>query len=99
MDVNTNRKVRNEFIRKGDTFDMTSVPNGTYLLQWITGELWSPNVKIRECSGGFQKNMRVAESGENDWMKVSGDMKWTITLYSVMDGNMEQKSIGIDDLF
>ena len=40
----TSRKVRNEFIRKGETFKMTGVPHGTYYLEWMSGNDWSPEL-------------------------------------------------------
>ncbi|MBJ10646.1 MAG: hypothetical protein CMP66_04200 [Flavobacteriales bacterium] len=94
VDAYSERKVRNEFIRKGQTFSMTGVPDGTYYLKWMTGNDWSPNIKVGKLKGGFQTNMNFSESSSyKDWMSVSGYQEWTITLYSVSNGNMNQKGI------
>lgn len=94
VDAYSERKIRNEFVRKGQTFSMTGVPDGTYYLKWMTGSDWSPNIKVGKLKGGFQTNMNFSESSSyKDWMSVSGYQEWTITLYSVSNGNMSQKGI------
>lgn len=88
------KKVRNEFIRKGSDFLMTGVPNGTYYLQWFSGDNWSPELKIGGFTGGFQTNQSFTKTRDmSDWMKVDGYMKWTVTLYSVQGGDVESESI------
>ena len=88
------KKVRNEFIRKGSDFLMTGVPNGTYYLQWFSGDNWSPELKIGGFTGGFQTNQSFTKTRDmSDWMKVDGYMKWTVTLYAVQGGDVESESI------
>ena len=94
----SNKKIRNEFIRKGETFSMTDVPNGTYYLRWLSGNNWHPEVMIGDLKGGFQKNVSAAQSDdEGDWMLCEGGVKWTITLYSVIGGNMDTESITLQN--
>jgi hypothetical protein len=94
----TKRKVRNEFIRKGSTFEMTSVPNGTYYLEWTSGEDWSPNIDLGKVVGGFQTNRSNTKTkGMDDWMKVTGREQWTVTLFTTQGGDVESENLDDDE--
>lgn len=88
------RKVRNEFIRKGSTFSMTGVPNGTYYLEWASGNNWSPYKKVGNLTGGFQSKSSFTKTRDRaDWMAVSGYQEWTVTLYAVEGGDVESERL------
>ena len=90
----SDRKVRNEYIRKGETFEMTGVPNGTYFLRWISGNDWSPNKIVGSLKGGFQTNQSFSETeSSQDWMTANGGVQWTVTLYTVAGGDVEVENI------
>lgn len=90
----SDRKVRNEYIRKGSTFSMTGVPNGTYYLEWASGNNWSPYKKVGNLTGGFQSKSRFTKTRDRaDWMAVSGYQEWTVTLYAVEGGDVESESL------
>ena len=94
VDAYSKRKIRNEYIRKGNTFSMTGVPNGTFYLRWISGNNWSPNLQVGNLRGGFQKDQSFSETqSSKDWMQADGLAQWTVTLYSVAGG-----TVGIDNL-
>ena len=94
VDAYSNRKIRNEYIRKGSTFSMTGVPNGTYYLRWISGNDWSPHLQVGNITGGFQRDLSFSETQDrSDWMKADGLAQWTVTLYSVSGG-----TVGVDNL-
>ena len=94
VDAYSNRKIRNEYIRKGSTFSMTGVPNGTYYLRWISGNDWSPYLQVGNITGGFQTDLSFSETQDrSDWMKADGLAQWTVTLYSVSGG-----TVGVDNL-
>ena len=94
VDAYSKRKIRNEYIRKGNTFSMTGVPDGTYYLRWISGNNWSPNLQVGNLRGGFQKDQSFSETqSRKDWMQVDGLAEWTVTLYSVAGG-----TVGVDNL-
>lgn len=101
VDFNSEVKIRNEFVRKGTTFKMSNVPNGTYYLAWFSGNDWSPNLMMNgSFLGGFQSNASFSKSdGANDLMICEGNMRWTVTLYSIENGNMETKDISEGDFF
>ena len=92
------KKVRNEYIRKGSTFSMSGVPNGTYYLQWSSGNNWSPNKNVGNLTGGFQEDISFAKTeNRNDWMPVEGYQQWTVTLYSVTGGDVETDNISASE--
>ncbi|MDA9025493.1 hypothetical protein OAD06_05465 [Flavobacteriaceae bacterium] len=95
------KKIRNEYIRKGTTFEMTGVPNGTYYLEWFSGSNWSDDLVVTsKIKGGFQRNANFTKvSNRNDWMRVEGYQNWTLTLYSVAGGDVESKNISAEDFF
>ena len=95
------KKIRNEFVRKGTTFEMTGVPHGTYYLEWFSGELWSPDKVIgARYKGGFQKNASFTKTKDrDDWMRVNGNAIWTVTLYTVPGGDVESEKINAEEFF
>jgi len=95
------RKVRNEYVRKNANFEMTGVPNGTYYLEWFSGENWSPDLIVGSgYKGGFQTNANFTKTRDSsDWMKVDGYQVWTVTLYSVVGGDVESEEINAEDFF
>ncbi len=101
VDYSTDLKIRNEFIRKGATFKLSNVPNGTYYLAWFSGNDWSPHkIMMGNVEGGFQTDASFSKSdGPSDLMECYGDRRWTITLYSVANGNMNQTEMSENDFF
>ena len=95
------KKIRNEFVRKGATFEMTGVPNGTYYLEWFSGNNWHPNHPVgSNIKGGFQTNSSFTKTRDaSGWMKVEGYQIWTVTLYSVVGGDVESESINANEFF
>lgn len=95
------KKIRNEFVRKGATFEMTGVPNGTYYLEWFSGNNWHPNHPVgSNIKGGFQTNSSFTKTRDaSDWMKVDGYEIWTVTLYSVAGGDVASENISANEFF
>ena len=95
------RKVRNEFVRKGANFEMTGVPDGTYYLEWFSGNDWSPDLKVgSKYKGGFRSKASFTKTKDaTDWMKVSGNQIWTVTLYTVAGGDVESESMNANEFF
>ena len=80
------KKTRNEYIRKGNTFNA----NGTYYLEWASGNDWNPNLKVGRLKGGFQTNKSFTKTRDrSDWMND----QWTVTLYSVPGGDVESENL------
>lgn len=95
------KKIRNEFVRKGTTFEMSGVPNGTYYLEWFSGTDWWGGLKVgTNFKGGFQTKASFTKTKDaSDWMKVEGYQIWTVTLYSVAGGDVESEKINAEDFF
>ena len=95
------RKIRNEFVAKGTNFKMTGVPDGTYYLEWFSGNDWSPDLKLGlKFKGGFQTKASFTKTKDrSDWMNLDGYKQWTVTLYSVVGGDVESEKINVDDFF
>lgn len=93
-------KIRNEFVRKGEQFSMTGVPNGTYYVRWVSGNDWCPDLEFGKLKGGFQTNMSFAETSDtDDWMKVVGYQEWTLTLYAVAGGDVQIQGLNKNEFF
>lgn len=96
------KKIRNEYVRKGENFNMTKVPNGTYYLEWFSGNDWSPNLKVgSNYKGGFRSDSSFTKTKDReDWMEVGSTYgSWTITLYNVPNGDVESIKINANDFF
>jgi len=93
------RKIRNEYIRKGQSFEMSGVPNGTYYLQWISGNIWDPDKTVGSMKGGFICDESFSKTqNSNDWMTVGENyVSWTVTLYSVSGGDVELEDINASE--
>ena len=93
----TKKRIRNEFIRKGETFTMTKIPYGTYDYMYFTGRNWSNNVLINKGTvrGGFQD---YKSFNKNDYNEDQMEFKrgyygsYQITLSQTIGGNLETKS-------
>jgi len=100
------RTIRNEYIRAGESFIMTSIPNGTYFLKSFYGKNWNPDTLLYD---GQLKGFFDAESGfsvsdqSDDLINMEQTEKsysiFTVTLYPVVGGNMASRSITASDFF
>ena len=102
---NPNRTIRNEYIRAGESFEMTSIPNGTYYLKSFFGNDWNPDTLFMgKVHGFFDTKAGFSKSdGYSDLLKIEQNNYehsiYEITLYPVSGGNMESKSINANEFF
>ena len=97
-DVTTGQTIRNEFIRKGSTFSLTSIPYGLYEFSYFAGRNWSQAVRLDggRIEGGFTRDKSFSISD-----KIADRMNfrrgyygsYEITLSSVFNGNLETEPI------
>lgn len=104
IDTYTKRRIRNEFIRKGETFTMTKIPYGTYDYMYFTGRNWSNSVLINNGSvrGGFKDYQSFNKNDYNeDQMEFERGYygSYTIRLTQTIGGNLETKSTSEADFF
>lgn len=104
IDSNTNRRIRNEFIRKGETFKLTKVPYGTYDYMYFTGRNWSNNLTINngKVKGAFKDypsfNRNKYESDQMEFKRgyYGG---YEIILVQSIGGNLKTQSISENNFF
>ena len=104
IDTYTKKRVRNEFIRKGETFSMTKIPYGTYDYMYFTGRNWSNKVLINNGTvrGGFKDYKSFSRNGiKKDQMEFKRGYygSYEITLSQTINGNLKTKSTSEADFF
>lgn len=98
------RVIRNEYIRAGESFTMTQLPNGVYFIRGFYGEDWNPDLELLggRIIGGFESNASYSESRQ-DPLSLRDDgysaTAYEVTLYSVSNGNMESAGINASSFF
>ncbi|SDM53381.1 DnaJ domain-containing protein [Catalinimonas alkaloidigena] len=102
---NSNKTIRNEYIRAGDSFKMTSIPNGTYYIKTFYGNDWNPDALVMgRITGFFDTSPGFSQSAQYDDLirlqqTQEGYSIYEITLYPVVGGNMESQPITAGDFF
>ena len=104
IDTYTGKRIRNEFIRKGETFTMTKVPYGTYDYMYFTGRNWSKDVMINngKIKGGFKdyQNFQKNKTGRDQMNFKTGYYgSYRIELVSQIGGNLKTQSTSEQDFF
>lgn len=105
-DVNDGSIIRNSYIQAGSNYKMEKLPVGNYKIKVFYGNDWNPEKMINNgvIKGGFENNIHFSISErESDWLKVFYNSKTysygEVTLYTVNDGNMQQRGIDSDEFF
>jgi len=105
VNVYSEKVIRNEYIKAGTSYKMTNVPTGTYYIKVYYGNDWNPT-KTNFCStlGAFDNDERYSKSDNpKDYIDIenssTGYSTWTITLYSVLNGNMSTEPTNASDFF
>lgn len=103
VDGLSEKKIRNEFIRKKTKFRMTNVPDGSYYIRSMMGNNWDPKLKIGPLTGGFKTDRSISGNSDiNDRMKVGvkyidseGNYYkgYTQTLHGVVGGDVESERL------
>ncbi|MDW8297247.1 MAG: hypothetical protein RMJ97_10250 [Raineya sp.] len=98
VNIQNGRTIRNEYIQAGTNFKMTNLPSGTYYLKVFYGNDWNPE-KENACGfkGGFDtdSHFSVSDSPSDLIIIENTNFSYTtgeITLYTVANGNMQQRS-------
>lgn len=103
IDVNSGRKIRNEYIRRGTVFSLTKIPYGTYDYMYYSGLDWSDDLPINSSiKGGFTRNSSFTKNSySSDRLEFNRGYygSYEITLYEVANGNLETKSASASEFF
>ena len=102
--VYTGKTIRNEFIRRNSTFELTKIPYGTYEFVYFSGTGWSQNVYMKNgrIRGGFTSNKSFSKS---EYIKDRMEFErgyygsFTLTLTQVAYGNLDTQPADEDDFF
>lgn len=101
-DLNSDRMIRNEFIRAGNTFSLTKIPYGDYKFYYTYGSHWSTQASFKDYSemGNFTKNYGISKSDSwRDFECNNGyNSTYTLKLQLVSNGNLETKSASEDEI-
>jgi len=81
------------FIRKGTSFTITNILDGTYNLYVLSGENWDPNNKKFINNAYYIK----FEDPFSFITTRTTARTWEVTIYPVIDGNAKTKPISKDD--
>ena len=99
------RTIRNEYIRAGESFEMTKVPNGTYFLKSFFGKNWNPEKSLIDgVKGCFNTLAGFSKSDKyEDLLKIRQTTTkysiYEIKLFPVIHGNMESEEINASEFF
>lgn len=95
--------IRNEYIRAGEAFQMTSIPNGIYFIKSLIGRDWNPDsVAMDGLHGFFDTNPRFSTSDEpKDLIRLAQTDSeysiYSITLYPVIGGTMKTRRMSPEE--
>jgi hypothetical protein len=104
VELSTGRTIRNDYICAGSEFTMNEIPSGTYYLKVYYGNDWNTD-KDNICGkGAFNYDEHFSKSiNPDDYIEIensaSGYSTFTITLYSVINGNMSSEPMSETDFF
>ena len=103
IDVVSGKRIRNEFINRGSTFELTKIPYGTYDYMYFSGINWSDEIDLGiGVKGGFTKNGSFSKNSySSDRIEFEQGYygSYEITLYSVSNGNLETTKTSAEDFF
>ena len=108
--VYTGTTIRNDYIRVGSDYTMSNLPVGVYKIKVFYGKDWNPEKSLENGSirGAFDSNSNFSVSDDpKDLVNISitttyegiSYSTYEITLYTVSNGNMNQRNISSDDFF
>ncbi len=80
------------YIRKGDSYELTSVPDATYTLYFVLGSDWDQARKLFLTNPRYQKVLDPFPF-TSDWDSYTVA---SVTLYGVSDGNAAPQGVGKD---
>jgi len=106
----TGQTIRNEYIQAGTNFKMTNLPPGVYQIKVFYGNDWNPDKSLKSglIKGSFDSDLSYSVSDKiNDLIDVKitetyNGISYTtgeITLYTVSNGNMQQRKINSNEFF
>ncbi len=100
------KKTRHVYIRKDETFTMTQIPGGIYIIKIIQGNSWNPDKDNGAGAprGGFMEDVSMSKSEDYDPFDYPDPStghyySYEVTLYKVTNGNMSTEHISSSEMF
>ncbi|MDR1918912.1 MAG: hypothetical protein LBQ65_04615, partial [Tannerellaceae bacterium] len=110
LNTETESCMRNIYIRANNSFTIKQIPEGIYKMKYFQGDYWNPKLNNGEGFpiGGFSKNISFSmPSSSKDYFIMYKEKTdngynyptYTVTLHTVVNGNMKTKKISKDIFF
>ena len=100
------KKARHVYIRKDETFTMTQIPGGKYIIKIMHGNSWNPDKYNGDNApkGGFMEDVSMSKSESYDpfdypYPESGGYYEYEVKLYKVVNGNMQTETISPSEMF
>lgn len=100
------KKARHVYIRKDESFTMTQIPGGKYIIKIMHGNSWNPDKYNGENApkGGFMEDVSMSKSESYDpfdypYPETGRYYEYKVMLYKVANGNMQTESITSSEMF
>ena len=100
LETTSGHKIRHVYINASNSFTMSNIPAGRYVVKIMQGTSWNPDKDNGPDAprGGFMKDLSMSESGSSDIFEFptvsSGQYgSYDLTLYKVQNGNMSTHEI------
>lgn len=106
LETTSGRKTRHVYINASNSFTMSNIPAGRYVVKIMQGTSWNPDKDNgpNAPKGGFMQDLSMSESGTSDIFEFppvsSGQYgSYEITLYKVQNGNLSTYNIDNEAMF
>jgi len=100
--LSADRTIRNEYVQKNSSFEMSSIPQGEYKIRVFYGNDWNPDLE-NSCGtkGNFESDLNFSEFDGTEYFEDSerGYTTLTITLYTIANGNASTSGIDPTQFF
>ena len=103
----TKKVIRNVYIKAGATFRIRNIPQGVYAIKCMSGKDWNPEMQVGKVKGCFEKDLSFSETSANDYFDMRVVVTYdgysiptyTLTLYTVRNGNLHMRQLSADQFF
>ncbi len=99
VNIRTNKRVRAQYVRKGDKIVVEKIPDGVYEIQFYKGNYWSNSITLGDgiTEGGFLSDVEFEKISKYYYINANsliGGVKM-----NVVDGGIESDSINESQFF
>lgn len=106
LETLSGNKVRHVYICQNESFKMIQIPGGKYIIKVLQGNEWNPDKYNGEGFpyGGFMRDVSMLKSNHSDPFDYPSSSSgqygtYEITLYKVVNGNLQTETIDASEVF